>query len=64
MVGLFHFAGDRPMDQETQKDALQQIKDLLTEQVKMQELILHRLERLEQVIADKAADWKKGALER
>jgi hypothetical protein len=52
------------MDQETQKDALQQIKDLLTEQVKMQELILHRLERLEQVIADKAADWKKGALER
>jgi hypothetical protein len=54
LVGLFHCPpGDRSMDQETHKDALQQIKDLLEEQLKMQELILHRLDRLEQAISKK-----------
>jgi hypothetical protein len=35
------------MDQEVSRDELQQIKDLLGEVLKLQELILHRLDRLE-----------------
>ena len=36
------------MDQEENKNELQQIRDLLGEVLKLQELILHRLDRLEQ----------------
>ena len=36
------------MDQDVGKNELQQIKDLLGEVLKLQELILHRLDRLEQ----------------
>jgi hypothetical protein len=38
------------MDQEKQSSELQQIKDLLVEMLKLQEFILHRLEKLEEAI--------------
>ena len=39
------------MDQDVAKNELQQIKDLLQELLKMQELVLHRLESLERSAA-------------
>lgn len=41
------------MDQDIDRDALEQIKALLAEQLKMQELILHRLDSLERLIGAK-----------
>lgn len=37
------------MDQDVSKSELEQIRNLLGEVLKMQELILHRLDRLEQL---------------
>ncbi len=41
------------MDQDVSKDELQQVKDLLLEQLKLQELVLRRLERLEELLEEK-----------
>jgi hypothetical protein len=55
VVSLFRLNEGRRMDQEKQTSELQQMKDLLVEMLRLQELILQRLAKLEEAISEKSA---------